>query len=95
MREKNITMKIDTSNNYPALRVSSTSYIEEIESKHPGYLHYLYRYSINAYGAKFGFQLLSTSMNQKSDAHSEQRPTTNMSRQELNNWFIVNKGKEY
>ena len=80
----NTTMEIDTGKNDTALRVGSTSYVDGIEFKHPGYVHYLYHYSINTYGTKSGFKLLSTAMNQKSDAPSEQIPTKNVSKQQLN-----------
>ena len=78
-------MKIDTSKNDTAMRVGSNSYVDNIESKHPGYLHYIYRYSIKTYRAKSSFQLLSAGMNKKSDAPNKHRPTTRMSRKQLNN----------
>ena len=93
---KNTTTKIDTGVNDPDLRVGSISYVNEIEYQNPRYLHVIYYYSIKTYGAKSGFQqLLSASMNQKNDTPRKHRPIINMSRQQLNNWFIANKGKEY
>ena len=55
--EKNVTTRLDTGNNDTTLCVGSTSYVDGIESKHPGYLHYLYYYSTQTYGAKSSFQL--------------------------------------
>jgi len=55
--ENNITIQLHASENDTALCVGSTLYVDGIEYKYHGYLYYLYRYSIQTYGIKSGFQL--------------------------------------
>ena len=45
--------------------IGSTSDVDKIEVKYPGYLHYIYRYATNTFGAKYSFELLSIAINKK------------------------------
>ena len=64
----NVSLKIDSGDHTSAKYSGSPFYVDDIEKKHPGYLHFLYRYVVKTYGAKSGFVLLALVMNEKSDA---------------------------
>ena len=90
-----MSLKLDSGNLEGAKRSGSTSYVDLIEERHPGYLHFLYRYAIRTYGAKSGFSLLASVMNEKSDTPGESRMSINLSRRQVNSWFLSNSGKEH
>ena len=69
-------------------------YVDEIESSHPGYLHYLYRAATHVNGPKAGFAELALAMNMKSATPLEVRPTLHLSRMVINRWFLANQGTE-
>ena len=72
----------------------SISAIKMMEDDHPGYLHFLFRKIINLKGLNIGFQEIAHQMNMFSAVESEHRPTIQLSRQQVSNWFTVNIGKE-
>ena len=73
----------------------SSSYTSQIETKHPGYLHDLYRYASKTYGSKASFAILAAAMNLKSRVPTGNRMVVNLTRRQLNKWFCDNGGKEY
>ena len=73
----------------------SSSSISYIETKHPGYLHYLYRYASKTHGAKASFATLAAAINLKSRVPTENRMNVSLTRRQLNKWFCDNGGKEY
>ena len=64
-----------------------------IEQDHPGYLHYLFRRSIESKGNDATFSEIATQMNIVSRINSEERPNINIDRFQLSTWFTNNKGK--
>ena len=93
--EIRMSVKLDTGDHASTNRIGSTSYVGEIEKRHPGYLHFLYRYAVRTFGAKSGFGLLASVMNERSDTPGESRTSLNLSRRQLNAWFLANLGKEH
>ena len=73
----------------------SSSSISYIETKHPEYLHYLYRYASKTHGAKANFATLAAAINLKSRVPTESRMNVSLTRRQLNQWFCDNGGKEY
>ena len=73
----------------------SVSYVDKIDNNHPGYLHELYRYATKIVGHKSSFAAIAIAMNEKSSVSSENRMTLHLSREQVNNWFKINGGKEY
>ena len=65
MWNKTIDVKFVSGDKESDGNVGSTSYIDTVDVKHPGYLYYLHRYVTNAFRAKYSFELLSTAMNKK------------------------------
>ena len=69
-------------------------YVDIIEERHPGYLHYLYRKAIKLKGPKASFLQLSVAMNNISNITSETRTPLTLHRLQLNRWFWKNGGTE-
>ena len=74
---------------------ASVSYVDIIDNNHPGYLHELYRYTTKIVGHKSSFAAITIAMNEKSSASFENRMILHLSREQVNNWFKTNDGKEY
>jgi hypothetical protein len=70
------------------------SYVHDIEDRHPGYLHELFRYATDVKGALASFPELAECMNENSAIPGEQRPTLSLSRRQLANWFKASNGTE-
>ena len=70
-------------------------YTASLEKSHPGYLHSLYRYTTKALGVKGSFTALAIVMSQKNRAPSKSRFLVNITQLQLNNWCVLNNGKEY
>jgi hypothetical protein len=66
----------------------------QMEVKHPGYLHELWRYAIRTKGSGATYRELAETMNEKSASPAEQRTELSMSGQQLSAWFKLNKGVE-
>jgi len=73
----------------------SVSSIDLLEDQYPGYLHSLYRYTTKLIRVKSSFAAIAIGMNMKSRSPGETRPSTNLSRRQVNDWFTANSGKEY
>ena len=72
---------------------SSIAYVDSLEKRNSGYLHELFRYSINTIGSKASFAAIATCMNGRSCIISETRESIFLSRLQINNWFVANGGK--
>ena len=72
----------------------SVRYTDQIETDHPGYLHYLFRKVIKKIGYNSGFKEIAHNMNLTSMIQSEKRQAISISRIQLNEWFNKNKGKQ-
>lgn len=72
----------------------SVSYIDTIESQHPGYVRSLFRYAQRIHGPLSMFLELSTTMNNKAKINPT-CPSTTTSQRQLNKWFIRQGGKEF
>lgn len=70
------------------------SYVQDIEDRHPGYLHELFRYATDEKGALASFPELAECMNENSAIPGEQRPTLSLSRRQLANWCKATNGTE-
>ena len=58
----------------------SSSSISYIATKHPAYLHYLYRYASKTYGAKASFATQAAAKNLKSRVPTENRMNVSLTR---------------
>ena len=56
----------------------SLAYVDYLEKKCPGYLHDMYRYSINTIGEKASFMTISECMNERSRTSTEEREDLNL-----------------
>ena len=86
---------ITTANTHKPLRHGTIKNSDYLESKHPGYLHSLYWYATRTLGVKDSFTALVISMNKKSRTHNEIWCIVNLSRVQLNGWFIEHDDREY
>ena len=73
-------------NNYKA----KINYVTQIETAHPGYIHYLYRKATHIRGPKAGFAEIALQMVMNSAVSSEIRPSLELSRWKVNKWFLAN-----
>ena len=71
----------------------SISYVESIESTHPGYMHYLFRSSLEIKGANSSFEEIAHQMNYLSRVPNEERIDVSLNRKHITNWFESNHGK--
>jgi hypothetical protein len=69
------------------------AYIVQIERKHNGYLHSLYRRAVRIEGAKASWDDIADQMNQLSSGRGESRDTLKLSAAQLRRWFLSLKGK--
>ena len=58
-------------------------YVDNLEEKHPGYLHELFCHSQRVYGSTATYSELAEAMNQKSAAPGETRTTISIHRKQL------------
>ena len=65
-----------------------------IENKHPGYLHMLYRYAIYTPGNKVSCAALCIYINQRSYINTKLRENVSLMRRMLNKLFVSNGGTE-
>ena len=69
--------------------------IVKVQKKdHPGYLHNLYRETVHLKGSSLSFTELAEEMNALSARVLDPRPTLNLSKKIIQEWFISNSGKE-
>ena len=71
----------------------SISYVESIEATHPGYMHYLFRSSLEIKGANSSFEEIAHQMNYLSRVPNEERIDVSLNRKHITNWFESNHGK--
>ena len=69
-------------------------HVETIKTSHPSHLHEMFRHAQSAFGGLATCMEPSDSMNEKSGQPGETRPTLNMSRKQVSEWFFKNAGKE-
>ena len=74
--------------------VGSVKVVDQIELEHPGYLHHLFWSALKIKGLNTSFADIAYQMNCISSVHKEGRPTTNLTRNKLNLWFLTNNGME-
>ena len=55
----------------------------------------LYRYATKTLGLKSSFPAITIVIDEKSSITSEVRPSLHLLLEQVNNWFILNGGKEY
>ena len=74
--------------------IGSTSYLNRIETQHPGYLHHVHRCDTTTLGVNSNFNALAIAMNQKSYIPSKIFTILYITRRKVNDWFVANKQKE-
>ncbi len=75
-------------------RPGRKSYIDTIESKHPGYVRELFRHSQKKLGYLANFEDLTTCMNELSNDPSETRTSLTLHTRQVWRWFRRSGGKE-
>ena len=72
----------------------SSSYVARLENKHPGYLQSLYQYTVQTLEGRVSYAMLTICMKKHLRADPDSKFVLNLSRRALNDWFILNCGRE-
>ena len=80
-----------TTNPLHANHSGPTAVTDKLEEEHPGYLHFLYRYTMSVIGAKGTFDEITEIMNERSNTPVELRPSLNLHSKQVQRWWTKNK----
>ena len=90
---KEMTVGCSTCVTVDPKHIGSMSINHQVESKHLGSLHHIFRLALDIKGFAASFSDVAYQMNQISSVLKEVRPTTHLTRTRLSIWFLENKIK--